>query len=593
MAVVGSVIASSTDEEWRGYQLRYYEIAMGRASNDTVKAALEAGGLEIRQDMLTGFSEEQRVDRCRTCHMAIDDPAFVDGQEPLRTHPDIPHHSFDEFGCTICHEGQGRALDSFYAHGQDEHCLHPLRTGSMIEASCARCHPEPYLDETPHLRAGRQLFDDLACGGCHTVRGVSRGKDGPDLSSVGERFHTEYIQESIRDPRANMAMSIMPDFHLDERDLQDLVVYLSSLRGRSLYEDPVTLRTRNREWKAEEPPTVTPSVAQGENSLEASACLACHELGNADGGFAPSLDHEGLLRDSDWVARHIAEPRDQVPGSSMPAFWMSASERQAIALYLATFDQVEPMARPAEQFRALCARCHGQHGDGKGPIARNLLPLPRDFTNARFFDWLPESRAHEAILHGVPGTAMPPFAELLAQVSAPPREGPEEGDSGDEAGASDMDGPAVRSAGARQAAVDLFAFVRAEFIGGDRPERSTTRTIPDSNPVAFTRASVQRGKAEYRARCYGCHGLAADGKGPNAADLAPRPRDLTNGPFMQDLGDSRLFESITYGIVGTGMPSWDYLSESTRWDLVNYIRAVSETGPSGTDQSAPNEGEYQ
>ncbi len=577
-AVVGSVIASSTDEEWRQHQLEYLDLAMGRASSETVRAALESSGLEIKQDMLTGFGEEQRVDRCRSCHAAIDDPSFADGEQPLRTHPEISHHPFSEFGCTICHEGDGRALDSFHAHGEDQHCPHPRRSGPMIEASCARCHPAPYLEETPHLRRGRELFDAHACGGCHTVRGVSRGKEGPELSSVGEHFHTPWIEESIRDPRANMPMSIMPLFDLPEEDLQDLLVYLTSLRGLSMFEDPVSRRTKDREWKAEQPPELLVTAQQGKESLEGSACLACHKLGEEDGGFSPTLDFQGLLRDPEWVADHIGEPREHVPGSSMPAFWMSASEREAIADYLVAFDAVERSLDPARQYEQLCARCHGDEGDGHGMIADNLLPVPREFDNDKFFDWLPESRAHEAILNGVPGTAMPSFVEVLAEATAPAEPAPAEDEDRASPDPAPED-PAERQARAEQAAEDLFAWIRAEFIGGDRPERKSSRKIPEANSVAFGEASVGRGQTQYRARCYGCHGLAADGKGPNAVDLVPRPRDLTNTPFMAEIDDLRLYESITYGIVGTGMPPWDYLTENVRWDLVNYIRAVSETDP--------------
>ena len=57
---------------------------------------------------------------------------------------------------------------------------------------------------------------------------------------------------------------------------------------------------------------------------------------------------------------------------------------------------------------------------------------------------------------------------------------------------------------------------------------------------------------------------------------APGPR------YRKDVSDSRLFESITYGVVGTGMPPWDVLSEDQRWDLVNYVRFLSTTGPAAS-----------
>ncbi len=82
----------------------------------------------------------------------------------------------------------------------------------------------------------------------------------------------------------------------------------------------------------------------------------------------------------------------------------------------------------------------------------------------------------------------------------------------------------------------------------------------------------------------GCHGRVGDGKGPNALEMLPKPRNLTNHDFFAGLPDSRLFESITFGIVGTGMPPWDVLPESERWDLVNYVRHLSSTGPAALER---------
>ncbi|MFL5541852.1 MAG: cytochrome c oxidase subunit II [Longimicrobiaceae bacterium] len=40
---------------------------------------------------------------------------------------------------------------------------------------------------TAELRAGRDLFVKLGCGGCHAVRGVAAGRTAPDLTQVGAR----------------------------------------------------------------------------------------------------------------------------------------------------------------------------------------------------------------------------------------------------------------------------------------------------------------------------------------------------------------------------------------------------------------------
>jgi len=110
---------------WRGHQLAYRNLAVARASNATVRAATETMEINFRQVFLPKLD---RVDRCTTCHVGIDDPGMVDAELPLRSHSGtvFEHHPLDKFGCTVCHDGQGRAVDLESAHGEGQHWGQPL-----------------------------------------------------------------------------------------------------------------------------------------------------------------------------------------------------------------------------------------------------------------------------------------------------------------------------------------------------------------------------------------------------------------------------------------------------------------------------------
>jgi hypothetical protein len=76
--------------------------------------ALKGKKLKIKQILLKGeglWSHQesgQRVDRCMTCH--------IDEDKLVRLHPkDLPI-PYDVYGCTVCHGGNGRALESERAH---------------------------------------------------------------------------------------------------------------------------------------------------------------------------------------------------------------------------------------------------------------------------------------------------------------------------------------------------------------------------------------------------------------------------------------------------------------------------------------------
>ncbi len=61
--------------------------------------------------------DKEQVDRCQTCHMGSDNGSYTATAIPkqFRTHPNrgvlFTVHPVEKFGCTSCHQGQGRATD--------------------------------------------------------------------------------------------------------------------------------------------------------------------------------------------------------------------------------------------------------------------------------------------------------------------------------------------------------------------------------------------------------------------------------------------------------------------------------------------------
>ena len=56
-----------------------------------------------------------------------------------------------------------------------------------------------------------------------------------------------------------------------------------------------------------------------------------------------------------------------------------------------------------------CAACHGEKGDGRGQLADQFTPRPRNFACAATIDGIPDGQLFWIIQNGSPGTAMPPF----------------------------------------------------------------------------------------------------------------------------------------------------------------------------------------
>jgi mono/diheme cytochrome c family protein len=563
LIVHGAVFYDQFFHKWEQHQTAYFE-----------QAKMDGRSPEIQQILVAKFGDT-RVDRCTTCHMAYDDPRFERHELPLKTHTysaamgDVQRngrwerrHKFSDFGCTVCHDGQGRGLETKYSHGEDEYWPEPmlgyvaqphwpkavaakLKGKAFMEANCAQCHTESNFAGTPHVNRGRQLFYSMNCYGCHKIEGMSEGTLGPELSEAGRKFKLDYLWESIADPRANLETSFMPKFSVSDEDTRALVIFLKSRRGVNFAETSLQRYKAQLDNIAVVVPPGT-AEAKGRQLVIDRACTACHKLGDRDGGIAPDLSFEGLVRDSAWLMDHFVNPRSRMPDSIMPAFRFPQDDFQQLSTYLASLKTPPALGTAADNYKSLCGRCHGDKGDGNGQVAWYLDPSPRDFTKAAFMTSKPRERFLKSIEEGVAGTSMPGWSKVMK----------------------------------REQADELLAYVLTAFT--KETGKPKVRNIPERNPVTVSEASVKHGEEIYLQRCTGCHGRKADGKGANSLDILPRPRNLRNTWFVENAPDGRLMESILYGVQGTAMPPWiDYgLSQKDVGDILNYIRSLNPHGRS-------------
>ena len=93
--------------------------------------------------------------------------------------------------------------------------------------------------------------------------------------------------------------------------------------------------------------------------------------------------------------------------------------------------------------------------------------------------------------------------------------------------------------------------------------------------VAYQVGAIRAGAALYQANCAGCHGPRGAGDGPDGRGLPRSPADL-RAPHTAQHTAGDLFWWISHGIPGSGMPGFgSRLSEEERWELINYLRALS------------------
>jgi putative copper resistance protein D len=106
-----------------------------------------------------------------------------------------------------------------------------------------------------------------------------------------------------------------------------------------------------------------------------------------------------------------------------------------------------------------------------------------------------------------------------------------------------------------------------------------TQAFPETyrkTPVPFDAISIAAGATLFAANCVPCHGPQAKGNGVLAKTFTIPPVDLLTEPHTAKHTAGDFFHWLTHGIPGTGMPAFaDKLSEEDRWDIVNFLHAMS------------------
>jgi high-affinity iron transporter len=105
-------------------------------------------------------------------------------------------------------------------------------------------------------------------------------------------------------------------------------------------------------------------------------------------------------------------------------------------------------------------------------------------------------------------------------------------------------------------------------------------TALQAQPQPSTPDSIANGKKLFSRNCAACHGTAGKGDGSGGAKLNPKPSDLTDAEWKHGSSPTEIFTVIHDGVRDTGMKGYaSRLTEREIWDLVNYVRSLSESSP--------------
>ena len=509
VAVLASAPLKPYFSEWRSVQGRYN--AAARAAGAPPVA------IGIKQTWRPSLDV---ADRCISCHLGMGAAPAVAGDALFREHPPIAHDP-KQFGCTVCHGGQGRATTKDAAHGFVSHWDEQMLDRRDLSAGCASCHDAVPAAPLTQLTAGLRRIESLDCLACHKLDGRGRGQ-APDLTGVGLRairadWHTRHLERHQLRESAEWTTSYGP---IEPADL-------ATIEG--------ALRTR----------VGMPRVVEARSLAMERGCLGCHKLEGRGGDEGPALDRVGLKPVGDldfrgvsgpqtltnYLRAHLIDPARVVAGSQMPALGYAPGELDLLTTFLISLrrrelpieltprerlrrtldDSAAPRLSGEQLFGAYCSACHGPRGEGRN-YPETGVRFPR-IGGPDFLDLASDEFIATTLAVGRPGRRMPALAAPGGTLSTDD----------------------VRA---------LTAYLRT------LPERVAMRTGGALAPALRGSAgegNAANGRAIYETACTGCHGPKGEGKvGPALANVG----------FQQAATPAYVAATVLRGREGTPMPAF-------------------------------------
>lgn len=298
-AMAGVLLIQEILPEWAGVQ-RQYNRKLAEVTGDRSKAWAFP---KIRQIYLPQMN---RTDRCVTCHAGIDNPRMYGQPQPFASHPDLSipgfleKHPFNEIGCTVCHHGQGHAVERQAAHGPVKHWHQPMLSKELTVGACTTCHQNiSSLRGAERLQKAWALFKEKGCIGCHNLHGkgmligpelaetYSKSPDQFDFKYIkgGEGTVSHWIAEHFRDPqkvvpgypKLGVPETPMPNYGFTEEEVQLLTALsISFAMEEENEEQPIPARFHVPAGEPKPEPVYASPVERGAAVFEKAGCVGCH-----------------------------------------------------------------------------------------------------------------------------------------------------------------------------------------------------------------------------------------------------------------------------------------------------------------------------
>jgi cbb3-type cytochrome oxidase cytochrome c subunit len=294
-----------------------------------------------------GHTDKSEIKQPMTPHGSWSSDDAVKFTKVFMAHPrldlfvkDSSYHKLDSFGCTICHEGDGRDTDftrvvhtpNSREQGQAWRARHgtpygeekynwnyrelwdlPMFPTKYVQASCRRCHQDAVeLDGADKYIEGMKLVERVGCYGCHRIDSYQilpkdlanpaidanrkSRRPGPPLERIATKVTEDWAAKWVLAPREFRPTTRMPHFFGQSNTREVLAKSLPNVDGnrypvetkdgvrRSPIDDTIVNAIVKYVFSLSEkeadaaPPGLKGDAIRGEILVRSLGCVGCHKL---------------------------------------------------------------------------------------------------------------------------------------------------------------------------------------------------------------------------------------------------------------------------------------------------------------------------
>ena len=291
---------------------------------DQIKGLQDKTALWDPKIVQINIADANIVDRCESCHMGAREPIKITaaamtsgGKKPdeyaqaFVSHPDkelLGAHDPEKFGCSACHQGNGRATSSVEkAHGDYEHWLWPLYPKQNAEAGCQTCHMADMVLASGEvgkvISDGKDLFRQRGCMGCHRYEGYDREPE--ELAGIQQQMKALETDKKENSKQSAYLMKQADSAATNEE-------------ANQMNQMAIALRVTNTQMDGRI------------HQLDLQSRSLMQDMKKV----GPNLKDARLKLNKNWIPVWLKKPTDFRPTTKMPNFRLNDHQIQAISAYI-------------------------------------------------------------------------------------------------------------------------------------------------------------------------------------------------------------------------------------------------------------------